>query len=140
MKNKIRLIIIFIIVQISFYNCQSMTDVSSTNFEGFVDTTGHSHSVPVNFDIGSPYPNPFKDHTFFSIAIARETEVTLVIQNPVGDVVKVLFAQKISPGYYRFEWDGTNDENEMVNRSKYFVTLKSDSDDFIKSQIIKFEG
>lgn len=141
MKKMINLIFAFIWL-VSFMHllgCESITNIENTDFPGFIDTTNNGSMIPSGFDIEPVYPNPFKDETRIRVMIPKETQVTLVIQNPIGDVVRVLFSQRISPGMYLFSWDGTNDKNKKVNSGKYFVTLESQSDDFLKSQLIKYE-
>ena len=140
MKNIVVVPLVILALIFLLINCDSITNVKDTNFAGYIDTTDISHSIPSRFKLDSPYPNPFDDQTNFSVSISAETKITIVIQNPIGDVVKVLFAQKISPGYYRFTWDGTNDNNKKVKNGKYFVTLEVNSRNFIQSHIIKYEN
>ena len=67
------------------------------------------------------------------------TYLTLVIQNPIGDVIKVLLAQEVRNGYHYITWDGTNKKNESVKAGSYFVTMEAKKQDVILSQFIEYE-
>jgi hypothetical protein len=139
-ENLLRLNIVFIYILVIFIqliSCESLTTIPETNFPGYTDTT--SYAIPTNFSIDDLYPNPFEDEINIEISIPLETHITLIIQNPLGDVVKILFSQNISPRRYVFIWDGTNDDNKNVNNGKYFVTLESEKTNFVQSKIIKLQ-
>lgn len=71
-----------------------------------------SIEIPNKFELYQNYPNPFNPKTKirFSIPEVRDqmSEVRLVVCNILGREVETLVNDKLSPGIYEVEWDGTN--------------------------------
>ena len=120
-------------------NCDSMSTIPETKNEALIDTSSGFHSIPHRFNIEEPYPNPFSDKVTARIDIPIEAYITIVIQNPLGDVFKIIAAQNVEAGFYRVEWNGKNSKNKFVKDGIYFITLESKSPSFIQSRIIKYK-
>jgi hypothetical protein len=120
-----------------FLQCESATGIQETNIPGYTDSST-GRVIPSEHYLHRAYPNPFKDKVNIRIDIPGESKISLVVQNPLGDVVKVLFFQNIDPGYWLFEWDGTNDDGNKVKKGKYFITLESKQSNFGSSTMVKF--
>ena len=71
-----------------------------------------STEIPNKFELFQNYPNPFNPTTKirFFIPDVRDqmSEVRLVVYNILGREVVTLVNEKLSPGSYEVEWDGTN--------------------------------
>ncbi len=139
MSNKI-LKIIFTLFSflLIFYNCESITAIPDTFNNDLTDTLV-THSIPAQFVFQDPHPNPFDTSTKFHISVPIECYLTLVVQNPIGDILKVIAAQNVEPGYYYVDWDGKNDNNEYVEKGLYFLTLEVKSKSYIESKPVKLE-
>ncbi len=73
--------------------------------------TGISHissEIPNSFLLSQNYPNPFNPNTNIKFQIARPSYVRLVVLNALGKEITVLVNEKLTPGTYEAEWDGTN--------------------------------
>ena len=67
----------------------------------FVNTVGVKDDggrVPVSFALEQNYPNPFNPSTTIRFGIPRETEVSLVLYNILGQQVATLINETVKPG------------------------------------------
>ncbi|MBN1754857.1 T9SS type A sorting domain-containing protein [bacterium] len=65
-----------------------------------------SHNLPVKFEVGPNYPNPFNPSTSISYALPEEGNVTIEIFDLGG---KVVYKENLGfhpRGYYTFQWNG----------------------------------
>jgi hypothetical protein len=81
--------------------------------------------VPLEFALGSNYPNPFNPTTTIPVAIASKGSVTLEVWNILGQRVRELFRGDIEPGRYSFVWDGTDDAGSAASTGMYVYTLSA---------------
>lgn len=121
---------------IVFTACESLPTVPPKEVFSVGPPPNDSLGVfPNGYEISDPYPNPFNNHTSFSVSIPKRSFVSVVIQNPLGDIIKVVFSQEINPGRYLLDWDATNEEGDVVEDGFYFITMQTDG--FIQSTIAK---
>jgi FlgD Ig-like domain len=113
----------------------SSPSVPSVTLE--VDTSIHESRVPNYFELMQPYPNPTDGPVAINFSVPLASFIAVVVQNPVGDIVKVLVAQNLSAGYYRIDWEGRNEIGNFLRNGDYFVTLQAGS--FAQSRILKIE-
>lgn len=97
-------------------------------FHGPVSVTVHEEIVsPVAFKLHSNYPNPFNPTTNIKIEIpilnSGTFDTKLVIYNNLGQLVKTLYQERLSPGIYEVQWDGTTDIGDQVPAGVYFAHL-----------------
>jgi hypothetical protein len=91
---------------------------------GFPSSTGHPEVVvPSGYSISAPFPNPFNPITAIEYTLPYASQVLLVIQNPLGDVVETLVSGTYSAGRFRVEWDATKGGTRDLKGGTYFVTL-----------------
>ncbi|MBN2088440.1 T9SS type A sorting domain-containing protein [candidate division KSB1 bacterium] len=82
--------------------------------------------VPLKTEISANYPNPFNPTTSLRYDIAKDTQVSLVIYNMLGQKIKTLVDAPKAAGSYQINWDGTNDAGQKVTTGIYFYTFKAD--------------
>ena len=70
-----------------------------------------SSEVPKEFSLYQNYPNPFNPSTNIKYQIAKNSNVTLKIYDILGNDVATLVNEKLSPGTYEVEWNGSNYSN-----------------------------
>jgi hypothetical protein len=66
-----------------------------------------SSEVPKHFDLKQNYPNPFNPSTNIEFDIAKALNVKLVIYNIMGQEVKTLANQNMTPGSYRVDFNAS---------------------------------
>ena len=120
-----------------FLSCQTVSH--GPTGPGFPSTIGNpvGGGVPTTYTIYPPYPNPFNQTTAIRIAIPRASDVLLVAQNPVGDVVETLISQPLSAGQYIVTWDASKGGTRDLKAGFYFITLHAG--DFTGSRVAKLE-
>ena len=74
------------------------------------------------------YPNPFNPETWLPYALATDSDVTLILYDASGKVIRRLALGYQSAGYYTSRsraayWDGRNAQGERVASGLYFYTL-----------------
>lgn len=85
--------------------------------------------LPTNYQLEANYPNPFNPSTIIPLSISgitRWQQVELTVYNVLGSKVRTLFRGFLDNGSYRFRWDGSNDQQQMVSSGIYLYQLKVD--------------
>ena len=77
-----------------------------------------SSEIPEKFSLGQNYPNPFNPVTHFEIRIADLELVKLVVYDISGKEVSTVLNDRLNPGTYDIEFNGSNLASGM-----YFYTL-----------------
>jgi Secretion system C-terminal sorting domain len=95
-----------------------------------------SSEVPVSFKLYQNYPNPFNPTTKIKFSIppskgARGMNVRLVIYDILGREVVTLVNEKLNPGTYEADWDGTNYPSGV-----YFYKLVTNSYSETKKMVL----
>ncbi len=94
-----------------------------------VTVTGIEPPLPTSFALKQNYPNPFNPTTIIEFAVGSEggsTEreaVVLEIYNVLGQQVKTLVNEELTPGNYRYEWNATDDYGSRVATGVYLYRL-----------------
>lgn len=84
-------------------------------------------NIPKTTNLFKNYPNPFNPGTHITFDLSKQEHVRLEVFNLLGQRVKVLADEHLSPGHYRYYWDGTNSEGKPMQSGIYFYRLKTES-------------
>lgn len=76
------------------------------------------------FELLRNYPNPFNGSTFIEIELEHASDVELNIYNVSGQKIDCLISGSLSPGIYKFAWDGRAADGERLSSGIYFYALK----------------
>ncbi len=90
------------------------------------DIPNPTAGIPKKFELGQNYPNPFNASTSIQFNLPQSSQVRLDIYNVLGQKVKTLVNEKLSAGYKRVTWDGTNETGDQVASGIYFYFLNTD--------------
>ncbi|MBD3332066.1 T9SS type A sorting domain-containing protein [candidate division GN15 bacterium] len=83
--------------------------------------------LPNNFTLLQNYPNPFNPSTTiaFEITGSSAQSMKLGVYNALGQQVKILINEVLSPGSHRAVWDGTDGYGQLVASGVYFYRLEN---------------
>lgn len=81
--------------------------------------------LPSGFGIDQNYPNPFNAGTTLEYAIPRRAEISLVIYNLLGQVVKRWPSEIQTAGHYTVYWDGRSDDGRDLASGVYFFRMEA---------------
>ncbi len=95
----------------------------------------------------SPTPNAalYLDSNFFNpnltalgmdVRVDNAGEVKIDVFNLVGEEVEKLVDQTLSPGNYRFSWDGRNSGGAVVGNAVYFIVIQQPSGKLVRKVIV----
>ena len=93
-------------------------------------------SLPTEFALYQPFPNPFNPVTTITFDIPTTEKVYLKVFNVNGGLVRTLNNSKLSPGKYMYEWDGKNENGKASTSGVYFIQLDSKSFRNIKKVLL----
>jgi hypothetical protein len=79
----------------------------------------------------SVYPNPFHTTATVRFSVADAENVTIVVTNSLGRVVRELVSEDVTAGEYNITWDGLGAENQELSSGVYYITLTTGS--FVKT-------
>ncbi len=65
-----------------------------------------AHGLPVAFNLSQNFPNPFNPVTTIQYSVPRQSHVSIVIFNLLGQKVSTLVDGVVSPGDHTVTWDG----------------------------------
>ncbi len=86
---------------------------------------GQPVGIPHAVELYPNFPNPFNPATHFRFRIADVGFVKLKIYDVMGRPVKTLVQEKLSPGRYEVQWDGTDDAGRAVASGIYLYRLQA---------------
>ena len=108
---------------------QPVTNLDIRNAYMFVQMTV-GDIRPSDTLLGQNYPNPFNPETWIPYQISNPTEVSILIYDHTGHIVKTLELGMKPVGIYvdrsqAAYWDGTNDSGESVASGLYYYSLQT---------------
>ncbi|MDF1544720.1 MAG: T9SS type A sorting domain-containing protein [bacterium] len=81
--------------------------------------------LPEVYDLQQNYPNPFNPTTTITMDIPKASRVSLDLFNVLGQRIRRLVDQDLSPGRYHIAWDGTNESGNSVATGIYFYRIEA---------------
>ena len=99
------------------------------------------HNLPKTFALLQNYPNPFNPETWVPYRLAEPADVTIIVYNVTGQMVRRLELGNMMPGHYvdrarAAYWDGRNEWGEEVSSGIYFYQLQAGRDASVKKMIV----
>ncbi len=87
--------------------------------------TDEGQSLVTSYALEQNYPNPFNPSTAISFQLPAESEVSLVIYNSQGQVVKQVASGKFASGRHSVVWDAKDERGERVASGVYMYVIKA---------------
>ncbi len=103
-------------------------DDLSTESEVFQFTVGTvslagTLALPTEFVLDQNYPNPFNPSTTIRYGLPEDSNVSLVIYDVRGNVVRTLETGHKSAGWYELNWDGQTNNGLTISTGVYFARI-----------------
>jgi hypothetical protein len=78
---------------------------------------------PLQFMLHAAYPNPFNPSTMIRYEVTEGSQVSLVVYDQLGQMIRKLVDREHTPGRYSVEWDGTDMTGRSVASGTYVLRL-----------------
>ncbi len=118
------------------HNAKYVIDALVASRNALIGIQTISYEVPERFELTQNYPNPFNPTTRFKFSLPKETDVTIVVFDIMGKVIKVLAKDKYNAGKYEVDWNGTNSMNSQVASGVYFYKIVAGGYTDVKKMIM----
>ncbi len=91
---------------------------------------------PSDWELNSPYPNPFNPSTTINISIPRAGNIKLTVFDILGREVVSLANDYFEAGEYSINWYGSDNFGNTIASGTYFVNLKSNEVNLTRKLIV----
>ncbi|OGU62950.1 MAG: hypothetical protein A2V66_10120 [Ignavibacteria bacterium RBG_13_36_8] len=91
------------------------------------DVNKMEEPVSPDFQLSQNYPNPFNSATNIAFSLKNAINISLDIYSVLGEHIKNISKQYLSPGTYSYRWDGKNKLGIPVNSGVYIYKLSAGS-------------
>ncbi len=88
--------------------------------ESITEVPGDAEELPLNFELGSNYPNPFNNSTVIPFSLERAMDVRIAVYDLSGRLVATLFEGRAEAGHNEVAWMG-----EGATSGIYFYTFEA---------------
>ena len=90
----------------------------------------------VDFTLHNNYPNPFNSSTSISYSLMEENYINITIYDLIGNRIKLLINKYQSPGHYKVQWNGKNDNGISVSAGVYLYSIEADGIMNVKKMVL----
>ena len=94
--------------------------VYTLDFSLISDVEPINSEIPSDFKLDQNYPNPFNPSTTIKYSISKQSFVTLKVYDVLGNEIKTLVSEEISPGNYEVEFN-----SNILTSGIYFYKLQA---------------
>ncbi len=92
--------------------------------------------IPVRTELTGNYPNPFNPVTTIKFSLKEDSDVSIMIYNIKGAVVRMLADDEMSTAYHEVIWDGKDNAGKQVGSGVYFYKMKAEKYTATKKMIL----
>jgi hypothetical protein len=82
-------------------------------------------ALPEVYQLARNYPNPFNPKTTIRFDLPEAQDVTLVIFDAQGRLVRTLLSEFRDAGFHAVEWGGRDDRGTSVASGIYFYRIEA---------------
>jgi hypothetical protein len=106
-----------------FLNANEYRVLTGTDGRYSVNISGSYSDVAGQFQVGTPYPNPFNNSVNIPFVINIGGDVMMTIYNITGEKVRVMGFPSVEAGSYNAVWDGCGYDNAPMSAGLYIYAL-----------------
>ncbi len=93
-------------------------------------------AIPKTFALLPVYPNPFNPTTFITYHLPKTSDVSIVVYNSVGQVIRNLESGQRQAGRYTIQWDARDNQGMPVTSGMYLCRFESGGHVFIQKMML----
>ncbi len=82
--------------------------------------------IPHEYALGKNFPNPFNPVTTIPVSLPRDTRISLIIYNLLGQQISALYDGTLPAGIHYFVWQGTDHSGASMPSGVYLYRLSTD--------------
>ena len=86
-------------------------------------TTGVDEVLPLCFELGNNYPNPFNGVTVIPYQLPHDSDMHLAVYNLLGERVAVLIDGRVPAGYHQYNWQS---EQQGLASGMYMLVMQTE--------------
>jgi hypothetical protein len=94
------------------------------------------NSVPQKFALLPAYPNPFNPVTSITFHLPENSEISLIVLNTRGQVMREIVHDYRKAGKYTVRWDGRDRRHVDAPSGMYICLLKTENRFFIQKMLL----
>ena len=114
-------------VSIFSYGIHKIEIMKLADFEEFVAVENHEPILPDNYALYQNYPNPFNPSTNIAFDLPNLSDVTIVVYNIRGQMVKVLTKDQFNAGHHVVRWNGMNRYGKRISTGVYIYRIMANN-------------
>lgn len=117
----------------------TLTHYRPTIYEAIPTSVGPAPSgmsAGAGLALGANQPNPFALKTEMAFRTARGGNVSLVVLDVTGRVVKTLVSGALPAGEHRAVWDGADEKRAEMASGVYFYRLETDEGNLVRRMVL----
>lgn len=88
--------------------------------------SGTDSPTPTGLELSQNYPNPFNSDTEIKYGLPIRSSVQISVYNIFGQRVRTIKDSIEDSGYYSVNWDGRDDNGDLLASGMYFYVFASD--------------
>lgn len=92
--------------------------------------------IPTFTELKAVYPNPFNPQAFIPFSLKDAADVSLKIYNSRGQIVRDFNLGATNPGEYRIEWNGTDNNGQILANGIYYVRMQAGKEMFQRKAVL----
>jgi hypothetical protein len=94
---------------------------------GEVTAVAKDARVIEGYELANNYPNPFNPTTTINYRVPVNADVSIVIYNTLGQIVRTLVDSRVAEGMHSVVWDGRNDAGMTLPTGLYYYNLETEN-------------
>jgi hypothetical protein len=101
--------------------------VSGKFIVGSTAVESRGELAPEHYSLGQNFPNPFNPSTRIAFQMPRREKAMLEIFNVLGQRIRTLVNEEMSPGLHEVMWDGLDDRGLQAAGGVYLYRMRAGS-------------
>jgi hypothetical protein len=110
-----------------WYKLEDVDFSGNTKLHGLASAIPLASAAPREFRLYPNYPNPFNPVTTITYDLPQKGYVRISIYNIQGEEVTTLMKGNQEAGSYQLNWDGRDQNGEILSSGIYFLRIESSS-------------